>query len=38
MSPEEIVERRLARGEIAIDQYKQLRAAIRDHPQEGAAA
>ncbi|MFZ0976374.1 MAG: hypothetical protein WAN22_29395 [Solirubrobacteraceae bacterium] len=36
-SPEEILERRLARGEISIDQYEQLRATIRDQSPEEAA-
>ena len=36
--PEEILKRRLARGEISIDQYEQLRATIRHQSPEKAAA
>ena len=35
-SPEEILKRRLARGEISIDQYEQLRATIHDQSPEEA--
>jgi putative membrane protein len=37
-SPGEIIKRRLARREISIDQYEQLRATIREQSSEKAAA
>ncbi len=34
-SPEEILQRRLARGEISIEDYERLLAALRRHPRDG---
>jgi putative membrane protein len=37
-NPEEILKRRLARGDISIDQYEELQAEIHALPHDGAAA
>ena len=37
-SPEQTLKRRLARGEISIDEYRQLLATIDDHLREKAPA
>jgi putative membrane protein len=36
--PDEILKRRLARGEISIDEYNELHAAINDGPHEPVSA
>lgn len=37
-SPEQTLKRRLAQGELSIDEYRQLQATIREHPPDKAAA
>ena len=36
--PEEILKRRLAQGEISIDEYKQLHAALHETPRKPVSA